>query len=431
MVVDGARPKEGTRTQQSSRANLILQVPLIVVLLLPLFYYPMAKGPVAGLLQSVRSGSTTSPQLLIAALVSVLVVAALAVQVVSHRRRLAIPPWRETMATPEFWAVVLLLWVAVRTLISPQPTSMQNMTVYAVATAILLLGLFDTRAVERFLRVFVYAFAAILIVTAAIDALRDGPIVFLALNPAIFAMYCVIAMCLTFAVNMRGVWRVLLLLGLYASIIVSGSRTSFVAAVLVAATGLIVTSAHPRRTGLLTLALGVVVAFVTLQVPTIGSKMAMVSISTPGLPINDSGRAPTWTATFESWLTAPIFGQGAGSSQTINAAQLYQGAVQLDHPHLESLRILHDAGVVGFLMAAVLTVLLVKALWPRRGGNLQDPLVVAGFLVILSALLIGMLDNYLVFPSLMWPGVVIVTLGLRKARSNRTARGHDEALAAR
>jgi hypothetical protein len=42
--------------------------------------------------------------------------------------------------------------------------------------------------------------------------------------------------------------------------------------------------------------------------------------------------------------------------------------------------------------------------------------VVAGFLIMVAGLVLGTIENYLVFPSLMWPAAVFLGLGLGAAR---------------
>jgi len=149
-----------------------------------------------------------------------------------------------------------------------------------------------------------------------------------------------------------------------------------------------------------------------LQLPWIRTHMAVSSITTPGFPIDDSGRGRVWIPTVESWLTEPVLGLGAGSSQTVSR----ESDFSLDHPHSEYLRILHDAGLIGCVLFGAFLVLALLWMWPRAGGKPRGNLVVAGFLIVVAGLVLGTIENYLVFPSLMWPSAVFLGLGLAAAR---------------
>lgn len=68
--------------------------------------------------------------------------------------------------------------------------------------------------------------------------------------------------------------------------------------------------------------------------------------SVGGVSINVSGRDNVWSVVWQSGLTAPWIGHGAGSSEIL----LIEQAFGVSHPHNEYLRIFHDFGLVGLLL---------------------------------------------------------------------------------
>ena len=143
--------------------------------------------------------------------------------------------------------------------------------------------------------------------------------------------------------------------------------------------------------------------------------MGVNSITSPGLSVNDSGRAIGWRAIIDSFFQAPLFGQGAGSGQTVTL----RDAPPIDHPHSEYLRILHDGGLVAGILAIVFVALLLWTLRPRIAGHVRNPLIVGSFLLIAAGLTLGTIENFIVFPSLMWPCALLVGMGLKQSRRDQ------------
>jgi O-antigen ligase len=65
-----------------------------------------------------------------------------------------------------------------------------------------------------------------------------------------------------------------------------------------------------------------------------------------GVSINVSGRGAIWSVVWQSALTSPWIGQGAGSSATA----MFGYRFKVDHPHNEYLRVFHDFGLLGLLL---------------------------------------------------------------------------------
>lgn len=129
-----------------------------------------------------------------------------------------------------------------------------------------------------------------------------------------------------------------------------------------------------------------------------------------------------WETTLDSYRTAPWFGKGAGSVEEL-IERHYPG---LGHPHNDYLRILHDAGLVGFLLWVGGFLALIWKTW--RGWLVAAPGDPAGRVhlaagLALVAVALGMLtDNVIVYIFVMAPVAVVVgtSLGLLDAPASAT-----------
>lgn len=111
------------------------------------------------------------------------------------------------------------------------------------------------------------------------------------------------------------------------------------------------------------------------------------------LEITATGRASFWPATWESFLESPWVGQGAGSAGRL-IAKLFPGN---DHPHNDYLRILHDYGIVGFLLLFVAFARLAGTSWSAwvradADGQPEAQIHLAAFLGLIG-LAVGMVAN--------------------------------------
>lgn len=146
------------------------------------------------------------------------------------------------------------------------------------------------------------------------------------------------------------------------------------------------------------------------------------SLRIGGIGINTEGRMNMWETTLDSYRTAPWFGKGAGSVEEL-IERHYPG---LGHPHNDYLRILHDAGLVGFLLWVGGFLALIWKTW--RGWLVAAPGDPAGRVhlaagLALVAVALGMLtDNVIVYIFVMAPVAVVVgtSLGLLDAPASAT-----------
>jgi len=389
-----------------------LQLPLALILLMPLYYYPLANKLLIPFLTSFAPRLANSSRTIVALTLGLLVVIVLVIDVFTHRTKLGSLDARAIIQRPENWGSLLALWIAATTVFQWQPTSAQNITAYLITLVILYATWFNTSMIERALRAVTVIFAVLFSVVGIIGIFNYSVFLFVGSNPRLYATYCVISICMVFSVQLPQKFRLVLIASLYVAIVVSESRAAFVAGLVAAIVGLIVSARRPLRVGLVSIIGGVITLVITLRIPIIAERMEVSSITSAGLSINDSGRAEGWRVVIDSFLGAPTFGRGAGSGQTVTL----RDASPIDHPHSEYLRILHDGGLIAAVLALIFIGLLLWNLRPRMAGKVRDPLIVAGFLLIVAGLILGTIENFLVFPSLMWPGAVLVGLGLKRSR---------------
>jgi len=109
-----------------------------------------------------------------------------------------------------------------------------------------------------------------------------------------------------------------------------------------------------------------------------------------------------------------IVGGGAGSS----SVAVQEKFPQIEHPHSEPLRVLHDFGIVGFLLSVGLLVSLLATL--ISSGSHADPALnrwrISAILSILVFLLLGTLENFLVFPWIICPIAAMLGIGIFSTR---------------
>lgn len=398
----------GTRVKPVDAGS---RMALGVLLFFPLLYYPLST-----LLIQVAPGVSGVSNEAMASGAALITVVFLVLNVLLSRRSLLESlTASQILRTPETWGFTFLGWIAVISMFQWEATTVQNLIVYAVFYSAILLAQFTHDALTGALRAFVWIFTPILIVIGFVAAFADlmrSEIGWQLGGPGLYASYGVIAVVGLFAIPIATWVRALLGGALFAGAVISSSRTSMTTLLVVLLVGLIVTAPHAWRRSAWLVPTALIAFIAVLQLPWIRLHMQVSAITTPGFPIDDSGRGMVWIPTIESWLTQPVLGHGAGSSQTVSE----QSEFPLNHPHSEYLRILHDAGLIGFILFGAFVVLAMLWLWPRAGGKPRHELVVAGFLIIVAGLVLGTIENYLVFPSLMWPSAVFLGLGLAAAR---------------
>ena len=386
-------------------------VTLSVLLFLPFFYYPiatviwLAAPDLAGVYKQLLAGGAAA-----------LTVSFLMLTVLRSRRNILQGlSWPQTVRAPETWGFAFLVWITVVTASQPQPSSVQNLLVYLVFFAAVLLAQFFAETFVPMLRIFVWSFVGLLLGLGLVNATNGFLLSSIGAQlggPRLYASYAVLGVVAIFAIPMTTWLRIVIGFGLLAGAVASSSRSSMTTLLVVLVIGVIITAPSFWRRFALIVPAGILILIGVLQLPWIRAHMEVSSITTPGMPFDDSGRGIGWTAVLESWFLAPFFGQGAGSSQSVTR----QLESPLDHPHSEYLRILHDSGLAGFLLFGAFVVLALLWLWPRANGRPRGESVIAGFLLLVAGLVLGTIENYLVFPSLMWPAAVFLGLGLAAGR---------------
>ncbi len=389
----------------------VSRLALGVALFFPFLYYPvvtlfwLGDSPLGGVYKDA-----------VAVLAALLTFVALGVYFWQRRSDLAwqLEP-RRLVQAPATWFVVFLGWLVVVSLLQREPSTVQNLIVYTVFIGVVLVAGTVVTGFMTVLRVFVWVFAGILIVVGLWEAIGDplrSDVGWQLGGPRLYASYGILAVVGLFAISMNTWLRFGLGAALFAGAVISSSRSSMTTLLVVLVVGLIMTAPSAWRRLAWVAPVGLASFIAALQLPWIRAHMAVRGITTPGAPIDDSGRGRVWIPTIESWIDQPVLGLGAGSSQTVAR----ESDFPLDHPHSEYLRILHDSGLIGFVFFAAFVVLALIWLWPRAAGKPRGELVVAGFLIVVAGLVLGTIENYLVFPSLMWPAAVFLGLGLGAAR---------------
>jgi O-antigen ligase len=153
-----------------------------------------------------------------------------------------------------------------------------------------------------------------------------------------------------------------------------------------------------------------------------------------GVSINVSGRDDVWSVVWQSALTSPWIGQGAGSAEI----EVLEHRFRVTHPHNEYLRIFHDFGLVGLLLWLWgFFVLLGRTFraWRRadRAGDGDAYVHLAAWLALVSLALGMITDNSLRYVHVLLPLGVIVgcSLGLMGDRSGYGERRDARSAAAR
>jgi O-antigen ligase len=117
------------------------------------------------------------------------------------------------------------------------------------------------------------------------------------------------------------------------------------------------------------------------------------TIRVGSLEVTGTGRASFWPATWESFLESPWIGKGAGSAGRM-ISKVFPGN---DHPHNDYLRILHDYGVVGFLLLFLAFGRLAMTVWRAwvradAAGSPEAQIHMTAFLGV-TGLALGMIAN--------------------------------------
>jgi O-antigen ligase len=151
----------------------------------------------------------------------------------------------------------------------------------------------------------------------------------------------------------------------------------------------------------------------------------------------EQDRTPIWRRVAVSASTAPVLGQGPGSSQIgpalrywwqpppdrlLPSARRYEWwQYWAPHPHNEYLRVLHDLGAVGAALFGGTLAAWMRTLyqgWRRASATGEwraGALELGGLLALVALLLVMMTDNPLVYPFVIAPVGVLIGTGLGAA----------------
>jgi hypothetical protein len=125
--------------------------------------------------------------------------------------------------------------------------------------------------------------------------------------------------------------------------------------------------------------------------------------------INTSGRTLIWLVTIDHALNKPFLGHGTGSSEV-----LLRGALEMDHPLDEYLRVWHDLGIIGvalFLLAWFGRLFRHLKLWRSLDDSpeLARPHMAAA-LACLALVLSFLTDNSLIYTSAQIPAFLLFAI---------------------
>lgn len=167
------------------------------------------------------------------------------------------------------------------------------------------------------------------------------------------------------------------------------------------------------RFGAAMIIVGAFLLFVIYNVEPIRSRFFQgdISLQLGSITINGMGRAALWRLTFASLIESPIIGKGSGSASTL-INSIYPG---LSHPHNDYLRVLHDYGIVGFLLWMYGFLRLCWVSWRSWEKTQRIPgskayIHLAAFLALVSTGLGMITDNTIVYMYVMAPLAILVGL---------------------
>lgn len=334
------------------------------------------------------------------------------------------PRWTP-QRTPTLLPLLMLLgWgvMGVALWYTPSVNSMQNLLVIASFLGIIVLSARDNRdntitpqTFEKIFELAVVAASGLYLLTRA-----TGSIGGFGVGVRTYALFALVGLAWYVAGwrcgSRRSLWFAFALLAL---LVMSLSRTAMVLGLFLfplAQLRLNKLSGWLRLAAWGTLALVVLYAGISYFEP-LRSRFfeGDTSLQVAGISINAEGRVNAWEAVLDSYRESPWLGKGAGSSEEV-IKKLFPA---LGHPHNDYLRILHDYGLVGFVLWLVGYFGLLRVTWKAwikaadsEGGYGRVHL--AAFLALVAIGLAMLTDNVIVYIFVMAPLGVLVgaSLGL-------------------
>ena len=320
----------------------------------------------------------------------------------------------------------------------PSVAAVQNILVFVALPAAIFVGFWTAQVTtnpahfaERLFIVATVVSCVLYAASIASSGLGGGAVV----GSRSFGLYAiVIAAWMAAGWRYRCKWARLLLLLTTSLVVLSLSRTAFAAILVVIAVAWL-----DFRTfgGFLRLVLSVA------AVSAIG--VGLVMFVTPlhdrfftgdlqtvdaGPSINVTGRFDLWRATWNSYLTSPIIGHGAGSADVLITREFGSG---VGHPHNDYLQVLHDDGIIGGLLLAIGLLGLVRGRWrdwrrpPVNGSREEQRLHAAALLATLGVALAMFTDNVLTYVFVIGPLGVLLGISAGTTYRRRFVTSREDA----
>jgi O-antigen ligase len=264
----------------------------------------------------------------------------------------SVPFWlreRASRLVPGALAGLAVWIIAASAFHPPSAAGIQTLLVLAVFVAALAMATSAGAEVEPVLERVIPVAATVSFALVAITLATNGLGGIGVVSPRPFALFALVVLAwylprLRVAYARPTAW--VFVAASVAAIVATLSRGAFLAAVaLIGLNGLLAPRANlGKRLLALALAVGLAVAALTYVRPlhdrfTEGDVRPVHG----DVSVNVEGRFEIWNAVWRSFLTSPVVGHGAGSSDDLTSRE-FEGA---DHPHNDYLRLLHDYGVPG------------------------------------------------------------------------------------
>lgn len=404
-----------------------------VGLLVTLRETPMHKLLVGGLLGlsatvdligHFRVGPTTAYAWVTGAVAAVVVVVALATPArsLSPAARRVI----RSMALFPAWALLSILWAPVSL------QAAQNLLVYLAFSAIVAVaavasatGVVTFATLRRAMMWTLGLGSGLYCVSLALDGLGGSALV----SARAYALFAAVGVGWCAALGRHG-YRAELRAALVLSclVLLSLSRTAFVASLLLLAVGLIGfrTPRDIRRSIAILVCIGAVAFGLYTYSNPFSARFRQGDVAAVGgFELNVMGREELWHITWVDALRHPLIGGGIGSADVL----VRRATPSDDNPHNDYLRVFHDLGGVG--LAALLLALgaplvaCYRAYRSTPAARREPRSIHLGGVLTLAALAFGMTtDNPLVYLFVLAPVAVVVgcSLGFRDDAQDRHYR---------
>ncbi|MGG4034106.1 O-antigen ligase family protein [Paenibacillus cisolokensis] len=140
-----------------------------------------------------------------------------------------------------------------------------------------------------------------------------------------------------------------------------------------------------------------------------------MSLNVGGISINAMGRMIIWEYTLESFEKSPILGSGVGSIESVLDAYFEN----INQPHNDYLRIIHDYGIIGIFMFSIGVlglIIVISNAWLKAEKNNQDDANyhLSALLSLVSVLSLMVTDNPFVYMFVMVPLGILLGISLGK-----------------